>query len=318
METVKGELVPVTNGKPQAMAPAQPAATESYIEGFVGMATGAFSKEIVAALTAPINHEDVEIKPDGIVYLPGVFYRQRLIQAFGPGGWALAPRAPVRTRDQGGGTLVIYAGALFAHGRFVSEAMGQCVYWPKNAGMTYADAAEGAKTDCITRCCKDLGIAHELWDPGWRGEWQRKYATKGPDGKWKRLGREPRLTSVPTAVAGSSSGHASGAPTESDVAGAPDVTPGTQAQPRYEDTGEAPTDEALDELEQLAFKTLKWRKPFAALWLTNRFGTNNPGTLTARQVQTALYLLYAWGEEGDKGERYKAALAKVQGEGKCR
>jgi len=35
---------------------------------------------------------DVEVKPDGIIYLPEIKYRRILNKAFGPGGWGLAPR----------------------------------------------------------------------------------------------------------------------------------------------------------------------------------------------------------------------------------
>jgi hypothetical protein len=41
---------------------------------------------------APINKDDVEIKPDGIIYLPEIKYRRILNRAFGPGAWGLAPR----------------------------------------------------------------------------------------------------------------------------------------------------------------------------------------------------------------------------------
>jgi hypothetical protein len=39
----------------------------------------------------PIREEDVEIKPDGTIYLPEIKYRRRLNQAFGPGAWAMKP-----------------------------------------------------------------------------------------------------------------------------------------------------------------------------------------------------------------------------------
>ena len=32
-------------------------------------------------------------------------------------------------------------------------------------GMTLAMAEESAKSNAMMRCCKDLGIASELWDP---------------------------------------------------------------------------------------------------------------------------------------------------------
>ena len=48
-----------------------------------------FDKQISEILLKPIDPKDVEIKPDGIIYLPEIKYRRILNQAFGPGGWAL-------------------------------------------------------------------------------------------------------------------------------------------------------------------------------------------------------------------------------------
>ena len=63
-----------------------------WTRSFHGLSTEAFSPEAAKALLAPIDPEDIEIKPDGIIYLPEIKYRRILNQAFGPGGWGLAPR----------------------------------------------------------------------------------------------------------------------------------------------------------------------------------------------------------------------------------
>ena len=203
------ELVPHANGAPPAPAPQVQAAlpgTASYIKGFEGMAMAPFSEKELAVLNEAVDPKAVEIKPDGIVYLPGVHYRQRLHRAFGQGAWALAPRGPIRSRPAAnGGEMVTYHGALFVHGRFVAEAVGECTYWPQNAGMTYASAAEGAKTDCLGRCSKDLGIGWELFDPAWRREWIAKHAVQvwcenQKDGKKKpmwRLRTSPPIDQYP-------------------------------------------------------------------------------------------------------------------------
>lgn len=66
-----------------------------------------FSPEQADTLLAPVNSEDVEVKPDGILYLPEIKYRRILNKAFGPGGWGLAPRgesivtAKLVTREYG-------------------------------------------------------------------------------------------------------------------------------------------------------------------------------------------------------------------------
>jgi hypothetical protein len=46
--------------------------------------------------------------------------------------------------------------------RLVSLARGEMDYFSKDGIPT---AAEGCKSNAMTRCCKDLGIASELWDP---------------------------------------------------------------------------------------------------------------------------------------------------------
>ncbi len=160
------------------LAPVVP--SPQYARGFEGMATEPFPEAARKVLAEPVNPHDVEIKPDGIVFLPGVAYRRILTRAFGAGGWALAPRGPARVM----GNVVVYPGALFALGRFVSEAVGECFYREGNANMSYASCVEGAKTDCLSRCCKDLGIAAEMWDANWREEWKAKYATSYRGKKW--------------------------------------------------------------------------------------------------------------------------------------
>ena len=63
-----------------------------WSRSFHGLSTQAFSPEAAKALLAPLEPDDVEVKPDGILYLPEIKYRRILNQAFGPGGWGLAPR----------------------------------------------------------------------------------------------------------------------------------------------------------------------------------------------------------------------------------
>lgn len=59
---------------------------------FHGLSTEAFSPEAAKILMRPIVEDDIEVKPDGIAYLPEIKYRRILNEAFGPGAWGLAPR----------------------------------------------------------------------------------------------------------------------------------------------------------------------------------------------------------------------------------
>ena len=63
-----------------------------WTRSFHGLSSEAFSAEAAKALLAPIEPDEIEVKPDGIIYLPEIKYRRILNQAFGPGGWGLAPR----------------------------------------------------------------------------------------------------------------------------------------------------------------------------------------------------------------------------------
>ncbi len=63
-----------------------------WTRSFHGLSAEPFSKEASDVLMAPIPFDDVEVKPDGIIYLPEIKYRRILNRAFGPGGWGLAPR----------------------------------------------------------------------------------------------------------------------------------------------------------------------------------------------------------------------------------
>jgi len=74
---------------------------------FHGISSSPFSAEQAAVLMQELDYDDIEIKPDGIVYLPEIKYRRILNKAFGPGGWGLVPRgetivtSKVVTREYG-------------------------------------------------------------------------------------------------------------------------------------------------------------------------------------------------------------------------
>ena len=63
-----------------------------WTRSFHGLSAAPFSPDQAAILTQELEFDDIEIKPDGIVYLPEIKYRRILNKAFGPGGWGLAPR----------------------------------------------------------------------------------------------------------------------------------------------------------------------------------------------------------------------------------
>lgn len=130
-----------------------------------------FSKEVQAELNTPLPPDDVEIKPDGVLYLPEIKYRRIMNKVFGQGAWCLIPRGPVLLKD---GTLYREY-AMYCHGKYVSQAVGEQAV---RDGMSEATAIEASKSSALVRCCKDLGIASELWDINYITKWKNEHAVR--------------------------------------------------------------------------------------------------------------------------------------------
>lgn len=86
-----------------------------WTRSYHGLSDQAFSKEAADVLMQPIPAEDIEVKADGIIYLPEIKYRRILNKAFGPGGWGLAPRGETIVTAKS----VTREYALVALGRYV-------------------------------------------------------------------------------------------------------------------------------------------------------------------------------------------------------
>ncbi|KAJ2077283.1 hypothetical protein GGI16_008164, partial [Coemansia sp. S142-1] len=121
---------------------------EGYLQGshwstsFQGMATQPFESRISELLMAPVTESDIEIKPDGLLYLPEIKYRRILNRAFGPGGWGLVPRG---AHSVSGRTLSREY-ALVCLGRFISQARGEQDFFDESG---LATATEGCKSNAL-------------------------------------------------------------------------------------------------------------------------------------------------------------------------
>ncbi|KAF9104131.1 hypothetical protein BGX29_002325 [Mortierella sp. GBA35] len=156
---------------------------EDWTRSFSGMAVEPFEKEVAEILMNPLDADDIEIKPDGLLYLPEIKYRRILNKAFGPGGKSEHSISPKNISRE-------YA--LVCKGRFVSTARGEQAYFDT---ANLATASEGCKSNALMRCCKDLGIASELWDPAFIRKFKKQYCeevfvehavTKKKKKLWKR------------------------------------------------------------------------------------------------------------------------------------
>lgn len=143
--------------------------TVDWSQSYHGLGTMRFSEETGKVLTAPLDENDIEIKPDGLIYLPEIKYRRILNKAFGPGGWGLAPRSETIITPK----MITREYALVAEGRLVAIARGEQDYFDPNGIPT---ATEGCKSNAMMRCCKDLGVASELWDPRFIRTFKKKNA----------------------------------------------------------------------------------------------------------------------------------------------
>lgn len=132
----------------------------------------------------PVKEEDVEIRPDGLIYLPWMEYVSRLRDAFGI-SWAIIPKDMPKFE----GNHIFWSFYLMIQGKLAGFAIGEQQYHPSNATMTYGDAIEGAKSNALMRLCKGLGISLELWKPsfvrGWKAKYAEEYDDKGRK-KWRK------------------------------------------------------------------------------------------------------------------------------------
>lgn len=162
-----------------------------------------FEKAVSDILTRPVDSADVIILKNGTLILSDEYYKNILTEAFGMGGWALIPVGEIKDLDlsseQGDNKYIslMREYSLYCHQRFVSQAMGETPFFPGR--MNYSDATEKIKASALARCCKDLGIASELWNKRWIEGWKKQHAvqewvenesTKRKSNSWRRKNEE--------------------------------------------------------------------------------------------------------------------------------
>ncbi|KAI9513299.1 mitochondrial genome maintenance protein [Russula earlei] len=142
-----------------------------WSRSYHGLSAQPFPLEVADILQAAIDPLDIEMKPDGMIYLPEIKYRRILNRAFGPGGWGLAPRSETNVSPK----IVSREYALVCLGRLVAIARGEQEYFDPSGIPT---ATEACKSNALMRCCKDLGVASELWDPRFIREFKKEYCVE--------------------------------------------------------------------------------------------------------------------------------------------
>lgn len=169
------------------------------------------AREVSRILTAPADLSTLDVKPDGAVYFSHVHARRRLNEAFGPAphGWKFLRAAPewsITKAMRYDKEVVTVAAEFNLYVRepsgawdLRSQAMGEGEYHSNNPNAGFTDAAEVAKSQALTRCCKDLGIGSECWDKRFTEAFRREHCIRvwvqpdrgNPKWQWRRKDADP-------------------------------------------------------------------------------------------------------------------------------
>lgn len=111
-------------------------------------------------LFAPIDANEIKVRPDGQVYLEWAWYAERMDAAFGQGQWSLSP-APWNPRLYRENNITYREYVLWIRGQFAANAVGH--HEEQRKTTNFGDAAEATYANALVRCCKRIGMARDLW-----------------------------------------------------------------------------------------------------------------------------------------------------------
>ena len=189
LPAVRGAPLPAADEPKTLAVNPQTGEIVGVLDPTAGISNCPIAEREAAILTAPVDPEhEMEVKYDGMVYMPGACLRKRLLDAFGPGRWAMKLESPIVYDRETSEIVVDYS--LWIKGCYISRAQAGWTWNPANPRMAKSDSIESAQTECLRRLCKNLGVGLELWMPGVANAWRDKYAVSYKDTKgrtaWKR------------------------------------------------------------------------------------------------------------------------------------
>ncbi len=151
-----------------------PAPEQAPADPYLGASTLALTPDERKTLIEPLRDDEIKEFPAnagqraGLLYMDHVAIRRRLNKAVGPGAWALIPGGdPIREAN-----YVCQRWRLYIRGSFVAEGFGEQAFRLGTNTLTFPTALEGAKSDALSRCVKDLGMGIELWDKAFVSKWK--------------------------------------------------------------------------------------------------------------------------------------------------
>jgi len=217
---------------PPGELPLDPDAS-SVLRRFPGASRLYVQPEERAALEEPFLDDEIEILPTGEPYAPHGRYRTRLNHVFGPGQWALLPL----TDHLLDGKTVVQPWVLTVRGCVAAVASGA---GSSGFDSDIAQQTEAAKSQALTRACKDLGIGLFLAQKRWAESFRERLcllveAKDRKDKDWRRCWRradgvpfpyEGQIHRQPKGASPASPAPADPAPASS----APDAPPAAPAE----------------------------------------------------------------------------------------
>ncbi len=179
-EIVKTEIPEVpAKVEEQKQAPAKMVDFQKEIEKLLpSVGTVDLSTEEKEILFAPVDETLVEIRTDGMVYLPWMQYVTRLRNALGI-SWGLIPQGFPKQK----GEMILWPFWFFIRGVPVTFVIGEQLWDSNNKRMSWSEACEGARSNALMRACKAIGVTLELWDPAFIRQWISKFAIQVQDPK---------------------------------------------------------------------------------------------------------------------------------------
>ena len=152
--------------------------------------------------------ENIDVRPDGLIYAGHTWYRRLLLKLFGAGGWAIVPASDVVHEP---GTPYIYrTWVLIVRGEdfmqhYVGEAVGWAAWYENNPRANKADAVETTKSDALSKIVsKSFGCGLNMWEKQFSRRWRNENClkvkvrtNKGIEDWWRRKDEEPYDNEIP-------------------------------------------------------------------------------------------------------------------------
>lgn len=213
-EALKGSLGPLAEKAHSSEALAAKNLTDvlplEFYDGAAELQLTKEQEEKIEELSKP-SDEDINIRPDGFIYVGHDFYRRVLTAVFGRGGWAEVEASPVELKRQGDAEWIYQRWALYVRGYngrrvFIRSCLGSARWFRDNPRANFAETLESVRSDALPRNAAkgSLQIALEPWMKKVGADWKKKYAiqvfvkdrTGRQDMMWRRADGEPLIGEI--------------------------------------------------------------------------------------------------------------------------